>query len=130
MRRDKSLVRELEEERGKEIEVGETKAGDGALSLGGRLALARGRRERRMAGLLGNYTLATAVRSTTADGLGFSPRSRRREAWGAWGGRGSDRARMVLRWARGPGLLCPPTGPAALPRYTHHRAWGRRPSWS
>lgn len=35
----------------------------------------------------------------------------------------------ALRWARGPGVPSHP-GPADLPRYAHHRAWGRRPSWS
>lgn len=75
-----------------------------------------------MAGLLGNYNLATAIRSSMADGLRFSPRSRRREAWGAWGGPGSDRARISAEVGpRAVGAVPTYQGPAALPRYTHHR---------
>lgn len=72
-RRDKSLV--------KEMEVLETKAGDGVLSLGGGLALARGRGARRgqegaEEGVAAGE-LATEIRSSMADRLRFSPRSRR-----------------------------------------------------
>ena len=68
-----SLLKEPEEEAGKEIEVLETEAKDGALSSGEGAGLSQGAGGRgRVAGPLVDSAFATLIRSSVTEGLRFS----------------------------------------------------------